>query len=336
MSRKAVIIAVLVSAFVFKAQTLVVAQETGQAGSAMTIDYENDLLSLDARDVPLGRVLQAIGRAAGLETPQTLDTVTRFTGRFAGLSLSEGLARILGQQASFIMKYDGGGRPQRLVILAMPNAGATADNAPANKEIAFEWPADEAEADDGEAWIRSQLAATDPSARITAIWQLRGLPADAASAIAVNALRIEFDARVRARIASLLGQVGGPRATGVLADLLIDPSAHVQQAAVWALAGADDDSAYHALGLALLRQLSGESLRLMIVDVLAASRSEIANDYLKMVSLGLGGPVAREAQDAISGHLAIEGYRTSSADASETTARPVRSSFLTAAKLLDY
>lgn len=307
------------------------AQTDGETGRILSVEFEDGRLSVDARNVPLGHVLRAVGGKAGFETRRASAIETPFTGQFTGLSLSEGLARILGKSASFVIKYGEGGKPQRLVILALPEVKAQAEVVAAGSGPAPEETPGDTVSGNGADWIKSQLGAVEPSARIAAVWQLRGLKPDQATAIAIAALRAETDVRVRARIASLLGQIGSPGAVHALIDLLPDPSAHVQRAALQALAASGNEAVDHALGLALLRKLGDEHLRIMIVEILADRRSPVAQDYLKTVSLSLGGPVASRAQAAVSGHMPGRSFNAGSAGDVETEDQPVRSQFLTMA-----
>lgn len=328
---KAVFLVALLPVLLLQGPLSAAAQTDGEADRMLSVEYADGMLSVEARNVPLGQVLREIGGKAGFDTRQTSGIQTPFTGQFANMSLSEGLSHMLGKSASFVIKYGEGGKPQRLVILALPKGKVHTDTAAAGTGTVPEDAAGDPVSNDGREQIISQLGAVEPGARIAAIWQLRGMQPDKASAIAIDALRVEADARVRARFASLLGRTGGPQAVGALIDLLTDPSAHVQRAAALALAASGSEAADQALGLALLRRLGDEQLRMMIVDLLADRRSPIAQDYLKAVSLSLGGPVAKKARASVSGHLPIRSFGAKDTGEVETEDQPVRSRFLTMA-----
>ncbi len=326
-----VFLVALIPVFLLQGLPPATAQTDGETARMLSVEYVDGRLSVEARNVPLGQVLRAVGGKAGFETRQASGIEKPFTGQFTGLSLSEGLSRILGKSASFVVKYGEGGKPQRLVILAMPEGQTQADIVVAGTKAIPEQTTDGPVSSDSRDWIKSQLNANEPDARIAAIWQLRGLQPDEATTLATDALRVETDARVRARIASLLGQIGGPEVIHALIDLLTDPSVRVQQSAALALAASGSEAADHALGLALLRKLGDEQLRIMIVDLLAGRRSPIALDYLKTVSLSLGGPVAEKAQAYVSGHLPVRSFSAADTGDAETVDQPVRSQFLTLA-----
>ena len=78
------------------------------AAATPTVHYRDDKVSVDARDVPIASVLEAIARESGAElvgTPRTEGTVTVHLEK---VPLKEALERLVGAQ-NFTLKYQEGG-----------------------------------------------------------------------------------------------------------------------------------------------------------------------------------------------------------------------------------
>ena len=324
----------LAVAFAFRAPVVMAVEPSGNGEPHLSVEYQDGLLNVEARDYPVVLIIEAIGASAGIDVAIGGEPKSTYSGRFSGLDLANALSRILGGSTSFIMAYDGRGQPERLTIL---NTVASA-SAVAKEETAPVLPIVEVSEveDDGESRIRAHLGNPDPGVRITAIWRLRGISKRKATNLAIDALQGEENPMVRARIASILKQSGGARATDALEDLLSDESPLVRRAAVQALVYLKTDRAIHAIGRALTWRNDDEGQRMMLVEALAGSSSPVARDYLKIASLNLGGAVADKARTALSGGTAaIQSWtRRSSETQDQAGTGPFRSAFASAAQSL--
>ncbi len=78
--------------------------QTKQSQSALSIQFANDLLTVDAKDVPLRELLQEIAGQSGLSVEGSGSLEDRVTIQFDQLALDEGIRMIL-RRHSFALVY---------------------------------------------------------------------------------------------------------------------------------------------------------------------------------------------------------------------------------------
>ena len=274
--------------------------EAAQAAD-LRVEFRHGLLTVAARDAPVGAVLEAVGNAAGFEIRPVVETSATFTGDFASLPLADGLGRLL-RTWSFALHYDDAGNPDLLVLLPPGRYGAEAPRAAAAPAA----PAEAAQASPAqeERWIERRLASPDLGTRIVAVRRLDRLPAERATSLGLRILGAEPEPIVRAELAEALGRVEGDRVVAALEQLLDDRNASVQSAAVQALGNVGSDAAVDGLGKALLHGHE-PALRQAALEALASHPGDTARDYLRRAAAVKGDPVAEAARRSLDGEAEL-------------------------------
>lgn len=99
------------------------------AAAAPTVRYQDDKVSVDARDVPVGAILTAIARESGAElvgAPRDDRTVTL---HLDAVPLKEALERLVGEQ-NFTLKYQEGGALKAIELRGGREAAETPKHEP--------------------------------------------------------------------------------------------------------------------------------------------------------------------------------------------------------------
>ncbi|HLK12868.1 MAG TPA: hypothetical protein VKW76_15950 [Candidatus Binatia bacterium] len=98
-------------------------QAVPAAGSAKTpsprIEYRDDRLSVQVEQMPVGDLIDEIGRQSGAQIIGRPREDRQVTAQFRTLPLSEGLQRLLGAQ-NFVLRYGDGGRLRSITLLGGP------------------------------------------------------------------------------------------------------------------------------------------------------------------------------------------------------------------------
>jgi hypothetical protein len=101
------------------------APATGSAKPpASRIEYRDDRLSVHIEQMPIGEVVDEIGRQSGAQIVGRPREDRQVTAQFRRVPLSEGLQRLLGAQ-NFLLRYGDGGRLKSIVLLGGPEAPRT-------------------------------------------------------------------------------------------------------------------------------------------------------------------------------------------------------------------
>jgi hypothetical protein len=96
---------------------------------ASRIEYRDDRLSVHVAQMPLGEVIDEIGRQSGAQIVGRPREDQPVTAQFRRLPLGEGLQRLLGAQ-NFLLRYGDGGRLRSIVLLGGPEPPHTATATP--------------------------------------------------------------------------------------------------------------------------------------------------------------------------------------------------------------
>ncbi len=214
--------------------------ETAQAGSgAHLVHFANGYLTVMARDVALGELLDEIARHSGLTVVRHVALNQRVTLQFHRLPLEEGLRRIL-RHRSFVLEYaeptantrsSAVARPKTLSILPQGSERYS------TQEIVVSPMRGGSSEKDGAARVlelQVSLASGDGEAREEAALALgRGGRTSAVAPLSLALADANRDVR-RAAVRSL-AEVGGVRAAEALHIALVDPDPRVRESAVDAL-----------------------------------------------------------------------------------------------------
>lgn len=201
---------------------------------AMSVQFDDGLLSVSASGVPVGDVIEAIADQAGLRLVEHVELDRQVTLDIDGQPLHEALAVILGNDSYTLYQ-------------AMPSDDASADVIP------------------GTLWVFSEGTSLAPAATVfyeavlyrgtfrekkEAIRELQRL----ATPAAVQALSLAIsdeDARVRDTALSALSRIGSDEALAAIASASMDSDPRVRGEAAAALASGDSETSAQYLALAL-------------------------------------------------------------------------------------
>lgn len=229
---------------------------------ALAVDVTGGLVSVDARNVPIRAVVDAIAAEVGISTAYGDALEQRITGKFERLPLNRALSRLL-RDRSFIL------------VLKSPAVAGPADQ----QGRGWIWIFGDAEAvvveqsDKGRAGAGPLEAATPSGTGATPAEVVRNYiamqPEDAALMFA--SAFADGDARARMEALYAVGELGAPAAESLLEQGLADRDPGVREAAVQELAAMGSDEAVAALAVALGD--SEVSIRLEAVHALEEIRS---------------------------------------------------------------
>lgn len=281
------------SARVSSLALLVLAVSVGATGAepAVRIQWKDSLLTVGAESAQLADVLEVVARETGIEIfgGEHLEETSVSTD-FSGLTLREGLARILSGQ-SYVLIEETSGRGVRPVAVALGRwrrdplhnvvraiEPATDETAPIVESLADRDPTIRAWAvsrlsgqRDAETLARliNGLRDTDAHVREAALDALAPFGPAAIDAVAAL-VRRETVPEVRSAATRLLGQIAKHDAAPVLRSMLADPDPQVRVAAVEAAGHADDRIGQDML-IAALRD-SDPAVRMTALRTLAFYR----------------------------------------------------------------
>lgn len=214
------------------------------------IEVEAGLLTIEARDAPVGEIVFAIGEQAGFETTMTDDTATPVSVSIAGLPVLEALERLL-QGFDWVVGYEplqpGTSDRDIATLLVFESTGEILEN-PVGADAAMDGSAiddrtelpDDSERADSRARGRDMLRLVNTGATPEVLATLG------------RALQEDDDAWVRGRAAAALGALQDERAVSDLAWALGDENASVRMQAAQSLGQIGGDRAIWALGAALV------------------------------------------------------------------------------------
>jgi hypothetical protein len=256
------------------------------AAAELAVRYEDGRLSVRAERVALGRVLEAVARAAGVEVAGVAGPGPEVTLAFDGLSLLDGVRRAMGTASYAIFLEDAPGRGLtrieiRLAGLAPdPAAGpAPVPLPPDTRAAARRAAVERLGARGAEEAIPHILAALDDASPAVRRAAVASLPQYGETGLEPlhRVLRQEGDVSVRLAALQVLAQVrGGTEHTvALLGELLGDPDARIRAAAVPALARAGGARAAEALHLAA--EDAAPDVRIAALEALALRARDTAS-----------------------------------------------------------
>lgn len=260
-----------------------------QSGSFVSPAYEvnlqDNLLSIESKQIPWTKVLRAISKKTGLRFHYSIPLESSVTVSFKALPMRQALERLFGPEAHFILRYPIGSGPpveQGLVPLEVwvlgKVAGDISGGAPerksaelvteiksspmANPDTEQEMPEDVPESiptpeeiQAAQEEIDTLIAMTkhdDPAQRLQALLSLSGH--DKVDAITVRssleAALTDRDANVRGYAVQTLASHGGPEAMGYLWQALRDPDPAVRIIAIQTAVPTDQGHAFLQAALA--------------------------------------------------------------------------------------
>lgn len=239
--------------------------------AALEIALENGLLTLRARDAPLGEVVQAIGEHVGFETIVLGALEMRVDISFSELPLTTALERVLGNSSRVVVSAPeplnrGESDIVRIWLLGSGESGH--ESLARNTAHAVE----------------NDLQDPDVKRRSEAMLRLGIAPATAAELEALAlALQNDEEALVRSRAAIALGALRDERAVLVLEVALLDENSSVRVQAIHALSKIGGERATSALGGVLLHGKDSVQ-RVVAAQSLAAQNTVLARQYLDAVA----------------------------------------------------
>jgi type II secretory pathway component GspD/PulD (secretin) len=111
----AFVLTVLLVAVIVAAQAAEKTAASKTPQSLFQVKVSNGSLSLEARDAPLAKVFEEIGKQAGITVESNFDPAERVSMRFEKVPLEEGIKRL---SNNVTIHYDKGHRITKIVVLA--------------------------------------------------------------------------------------------------------------------------------------------------------------------------------------------------------------------------
>lgn len=246
------------------------------AEPALAVEWTQGRLSVTAEEAPLANALREVARQTGLQVNGAEALSDTVTVRFSGLSLSEGLRRLLARVDHVLVEETsahGEARPILALFVGRPFAGnslprpegdemATVEDAPGERLDRFladpdpavrRW-AVERLGDVGDQWALPRVFAAlrdeDAGVRESALGALAQYGSAAVEPL-TGLFESERSPAVRAAALGVLGQVGGAAVADLVRGMLGDPDPRIRRAAVEALGQAGGPVATEALRTAV-------------------------------------------------------------------------------------
>ena len=289
------------------------------AGSALVVEIREDLVTLNARDVSVREVLDALAHETGLIVNTDAPLTDPIAIDFENLTLQDALERIMSPQSYLLLANadDASGSTLWIFATTPDTEPDTSSNSHQPQTVVEALEADLLSDDlrargaairglrrlqDESVVAPISLALTDEDRkiRVKAIYALADI-GGADAAVALAAASVDENPYVRAESAYALGMIGGDTAVGILEHALLDPSLDVRQSAVEAFTEIGGEQAARALASAL--RDSDASLRVEAVEALADIGGEMAIRLLEQASEDQDLSVRQAANEAISGWL---------------------------------
>lgn len=242
-----------------------------RSGSLVSPSYEvnlqDNLLSIESKQMPWAKVLRAIGEKTGIRIHYSIPLEGSVTVSFKALPMRQALERLFGPEAHLILRYPiGSGRPVERGLLPLEvwvlgkvagdiaggtperksaeGATETKSSSMANPDTEPEMPEDIAEpiptpeeiqaAQDEIDTLIGMTKHDDPAQRLQALLSLSGHEKTDAVTVrsSLETALTDRDANVRAYAVQTLASRGGPQAMGYLWQALRDPDPAVRIVAV--------------------------------------------------------------------------------------------------------
>jgi hypothetical protein len=221
---------------------------------SMVVNVEQGLLSVDARNAPLGDVVEAIAKQAGFQLATKGDLDTPVTWSFANVPLNDGVRRILSNISS-VMVYapsENGGSGR---LIAIRTLRRQADRATGNMQIARSIPTPPRNKATSVAGSQPRPTLSldgDREDRLRAARRLIRQP-DVANVNDLVLLLYQDDDPVIRRIAAIgLGKIRTPEAREALIAALSDEDSLVRRRAIQGLGKTWRDQAVEPLSAVLI------------------------------------------------------------------------------------
>ena len=290
--RTVLTLGILVAALVLVGERQVLANSDGT--SAIHVNIQRGLLTVDLRDAPLAEVLRAIGERAGLKVAIDGEASSLVTESFAGVPLEEGIKRLVGD-ASLVFKY--AASPGDASAVALSEVWIYV-RSPGDQEVTGADVNEQPDVATSENWVNQALLRPEPVARLDAVRELARQPEEATVGVLGQILSGDEDPIVRREAAAALGRVGGAEAAAALTPALSDKEPAVRMQAVRAIGRIGDDGGAQALGAVL----SGDPdplVRRLAVRALSAQGIAVSRAALEAATSDPNESVRREAASAL-------------------------------------
>ena len=218
----------------------VLAADQAALPSAIQVAIQHGLLTVDVREAPLADLLQMIGERAGLRVTIHGNVKTLVTDSFAGLSLGEGIRRVVGANG--------------LVLIYAPSRGEAGASLLTEVRVYHSPPAAilSKGTDPKKPAEATRPLDSDRATRLKAVQALARRRDEAAIAALAQTLAQDEDPIVRAQAALALATIGGAQAAAALTTALEDKDPSVRIEAVRAFARVEGERAIPALGDVLM------------------------------------------------------------------------------------
>ena len=257
----------------------------------LRVDVVGDAVTVEARDVTVGSVLEGIAGRAGLEVDLHDSLDARVSMAFGGLTLDGALKRVLADQ-SYVLRYAGPASarqparryPNRLWVFPSGSRGGSAAT-------------DEEGAGAEQGALERALTSEDPNVRVAGVLDLTDAGGDRAAAALAAAALSDPDARVREEAVRGLGELGRPASIEALEQALLDPEQDVREAVIEALTDIGGAASAWALVLALGDQAA--SLREDAVYALGEIGGDFAVDILRQALADEEAAVREAAEETL-------------------------------------
>ena len=249
--------------------------DTGEAG-AVSIEFHDGRLSLEADQVPVVELMQLVGEEAGFEVAAYGDFARqRISLSFTDIRLANAVKRLL-QETSAIISYRPAAEPgaeRSIAKIYLLGSGPAAEGAEPIRLQALE-------ADLDNDLRASEIESTDTESRIAAIDRAEGLGDELTQENLAFSLQHDPDPAVRLKAITAIGEIGGSTAADMLEAGLGDDNARVRQQLVQTLGAIDDERIPFWLGQVLMGDPSPE-VRLAAVQSLARQGGDTARVFIE-------------------------------------------------------
>lgn len=204
-----------------------------ESGSHLQVDVVAEEVSVDARNVRVGEVLEEIVRQSGLVLISYAPLSERITLQLERLPLSEALRRILRDRSFALQKTQTGRRGKLWIFSSHPDRSNDVRSVQGARE-SF-------------AWASGALTHPEKETRLDAVSVLGGVGNHNAAMALVTAALSDAAPEVREEALFTLGEIGDETSVPFLKLALGDPDADVREAALEALGEIGGESAMRLL-----------------------------------------------------------------------------------------
>lgn len=277
-------------------QSLAATSQSEGTSSRVDVSVERGRLTVEARNVPLAKVLKAIAERADFRMRIKGDLNVPVTVNLTDVPLVAGIRRVVGRN-SLIMTHGpdrAGSKPGQVASVLVSRGQTSFVPRPIAANTTFRL--------DG---VYGSTAGADRVTRLRAIRSLAQQGDGRAIARLQQVVILERDPVLRRMAIMSLGRIGGDPAVPPLAAVLGDPDMGARMQAVRALGRVGNAAALEALAPALSDK--EPNVRLQVIKMFGRWQEAAAVEALRDVLLDDSDPmVRREAVAALAGHSGEE------------------------------